>query len=148
MFITERGCVIWNSRMSLIFFPLTAGRTVLKAIAAISTIVSTWLHLNRGLLRLPGGWGSLNVNFARYDEATEMFYTILGPSMRYVLDWSDIEAFTIHTNLGQSGNPFSPHYDDFLDIWRKGDRWIVPFTRDRVYARKASLLTLKPQSNM
>ncbi len=111
-------------------------------------ILDTWLHLNRGPVRLPSGCGALNANCARYDEAAEMFYTTLGPSMRYILDWSDIDAFTIHTNLGQSGNPFSPHYDDFLDVWRKGDRWIVPFTRDQVYARKASLLTLKPQSNI
>ena len=108
-------------------------------------ILNTWLHLNRGPVSLAGDCGSLNSYCARYDEATKMFYTEIGPSMRYVLDWSDIDAFTIHSNLGQSGNPFSPHYDDFLDVWRKGDPWIVPFTRDRVYADKASLLTLKPK---
>lgn len=107
-------------------------------------ILDVWLRLNRGLFHLPGDYGTLNVNWKEYDEETGKFYTLVGPSMRFVLDWSDLDAFTIHTTSGQSGNPFSPHYDDFVDIWLKGDRWVVPFTKERVYPRKASLLTLIP----
>lgn len=107
-------------------------------------ILDFWLRLNRGPFLLPGDKGTINVNWTGYDENTGKFYTIEGPSMRYILDWSDIDSFTIHTNLGQSGNPFSPHYDDFLDVWRKGERWVVPFTKDGVYAQKTSLLQLKP----
>jgi penicillin amidase len=106
-----------------------------------------WLHLNRGPFHLPGDGSTLNVNWKDYDEKTGKFYTVVGPTMRYVLDWADIDAFTIHTNLGQSGNPLSPHYDDFLDIWLKGEQWVVPFSREKVYAGKASLLRLMPQSS-
>lgn len=107
-------------------------------------ILDLWLNLNRGPFYLPGDGGTLNVNWHWYDEETEQYYTVVGPSMRYVLDWSDIDTFMIHTNLGQSGNPFSPHYDDFLDIWLQGGQWIVPFSREKVYNRKASLLRLIP----
>jgi penicillin amidase len=111
-------------------------------------ILDYWLHLNRGPFHLPGDSSALNSSWLRYDEERDRFHPIGGASMRYVLNWSDLDTFTIHTNLGQSGNPFSPHYDDFLDIWRKGERWVVPFTKEKVYARKTSLLTLKPQSRM
>jgi penicillin amidase len=64
--------------------------------------------------------------------------------MRFVLDWSDVDAFTLTGALGQSGNPFSPHYDDFLDMVRRGEAWPMPFTRQKVDARKVSVLTLEP----
>jgi penicillin amidase len=64
--------------------------------------------------------------------------------MRFVLDWSNPDAFTINAALGQSGNPFSPHYDDFLELSRRGETWNVPFTREKVWAAKKSLLRLTP----
>ncbi|NIR50590.1 MAG: hypothetical protein GWN61_16255, partial [candidate division Zixibacteria bacterium] len=60
-------------------------------------------------------------------------------------DWSDVDAFTINTNIGQSGNPFSPHYDDFFETMRKGNRWTVPFTREAVFRMRSSLLRLLPE---
>jgi acyl-homoserine lactone acylase PvdQ len=65
--------------------------------------------------------------------------------MRFVLDWSDVDGFMLNGALGQSGNPFSPHYDDFLAMMRRGEEWNVPFSRAKVYAKRASLLRLEPK---
>jgi penicillin amidase len=59
--------------------------------------------------------------------------------MRFVLDWSNVDAFSLAGALGQSGNPFSPHYDDFLGV----THWNVPFTRDKVFAQAKTTLHLR-----
>jgi penicillin amidase len=104
-----------------------------------------WLNLNRGPFEVGGNKGSLNANWSFYDEKNDRFYAAVGPSMRYILDWADVDAFTINVAMGQSGNPFSEHYDDFLELHQKGGRWNVPFTKEKVYAAKTNLLTLKPK---
>ena len=112
---------------------IAAGRTwgeactlLVKHPLARVKILDRWLHLNRGPFPGAGDPGSLNANFYSYHERVALVPHGIGPSMRFVLDWSDVDAFTLTGALGQSGNPFSPHYDDFLD----GDAWRnVPFTR-------------------
>ena len=93
---------------------------------------------------MPGDFATLNANFQSFDSHENAFNTHAGPSMRYLLDWSDVDGFTINGNLGQSGNPLSPHYDDFLDLMLKGERWNVPFSKERVYESSVSLLRLTP----
>jgi penicillin amidase len=109
-------------------------------------ILDRWLHLNRGPFPGAGDPGTLNANFYSYHDDSKTFRTHIGPSMRFVLDWSNVDAFTLTGALGQSGNPFSRHYADFLDGARSGDAWTVPFTREAVNARKVSVLTLVPQA--
>ena len=108
-------------------------------------LLDTWLHLNRGPDPAPGDAGSLHANFFSYDEKSNSFRARIGPSMRFVLDWSDVDGFTLNGALGQSGNPFSPYYDDFLPMMRRGEEWNVPFSRAKVYAKRASLLRLMPK---
>lgn len=130
---------------------LAAGRTwgdactlLVKHPLARVKILDRWLHLNRGPFPGAGDAGSLNANFYGYHEASRTFRTSIGPSMRFVLDWADVDAFTLTGALGQSGNPFSPHYDDFLPMAQRGAAWKVPFTRAAVDARKKSVLMLTP----
>ncbi|MGN6182584.1 MAG: penicillin acylase family protein [Thermoanaerobaculia bacterium] len=107
-------------------------------------VLDTWLHLNRGPLDGIGDPGSLNANFYSYHDDTKSFRARVGPSMRFVLDWADVDAFTLNGALGQSGNPFSPHYDDFLSMMQHGETWNVPFTKEKVFAKKESVLWLEP----
>lgn len=107
-------------------------------------ILDAWLGLDRGPFPSGGDPGTLNANFFSFDEDSGSFRTHVGPSMRFVLDWADVDAFTLTGALGQSGNPFSPHYDDFLPMARSGEAWNVPFSREKVQARAASTLTLTP----
>ncbi len=130
---------------------IAAGRTwgeactlLVKHPLARVKILDRWLNLNRGPFPGAGDPGTLNANFYGYNEASRSFRSTIGPSMRFVLDWSDVDAFTLTGALGQSGNPFSPHYDDFLDMARRGEAWTMPFTRQKVDARSVSKLTLEP----
>src|SRR5687768_14656333 len=107
-------------------------------------ILDTWLNLDRGPFPAAGDPGTLNANFHSYDEEKKQFHSNIGPSMRFVLDWSNLDAFTINGALGQSGNPYSPHYDDFLEMNQKGETWTVPFAREKVYAGKKSVVRLVP----
>jgi hypothetical protein len=47
--------------------------------------------------------------------------------------------FSLSGALGQSGNPFSPHYDDFLGV----TEWNVPFTREKVFAGAKSHVVIR-----
>jgi penicillin amidase len=103
-------------------------------------VLDWWLKLNRGPIGGTGDPGSLNANFYSYHDDTKSFRTRVGPSMRFVLDWSNPDAFTLTGALGQSGNPFSPHYDDFFEMTQRGESWNVPFAKESVYAQRRSLL--------
>lgn len=109
-------------------------------------ILDAWLKLNRGPFPMGGDNGTLNANFNYWMPDQQKFSCAAAPSMRFVLDWADVDGFTINGNLGQSGNPFSPHYDDFLMMMQNGQRWNVPFSREKVYQKKQNLLRLIPGS--
>lgn len=106
--------------------------------------IDTLLRLSRGPFPIGGDGSTLNAVFARPDVETGTFAAEAGPSMRFVLDWADVDAFTLDLWIGQSGNPFSPHYADFVEPMLRGERWTVPFTRAAVEARTQSTLRLRP----
>lgn len=107
-------------------------------------LLAFWLGLNRGPFPMGGDNGSLNASWFHYHEGKNRFSSSAGASMRFLLDWSEPDQFSIYTNMGQSGNPFSPHYDDMIELWLKGGRWTVPFSKDKVFGLKKTLLTLTP----
>ncbi len=107
-------------------------------------LLNRWLGLTRGPIPMGGDAGSLNVTYASFNPDTARLRARAGASMRYVLDWSDLDSFTLNLTLGQSGNPFSPHFDDFLPDFLAGQAWTVPFSREAVEAATAHRLLLKP----
>ena len=107
-------------------------------------LLDRWLRLSRGPVPVGGDAGSLNANFNGWDEKTREFRSQIGPSMRFVLDWSDPDSFTINGALGQSGNPLSPHYDDFFLPSLRGERWTLPFSREKQRASEVARLHLVP----
>jgi penicillin G amidase len=46
---------------------------------------------------------------------------------------------------GQSGNPLSPHYDDLLELWKKGGSVPIVYARSRVLETAKSKLVLEPK---
>ena len=46
---------------------------------------------------------------------------------------------------GNSGNPMSPHFNDFLNMWLKGEYWTVPLSQDKVYSSAKSILKMNKQ---
>ena len=109
-------------------------------------VLDLWLDLNRGPVSVDGDFASINPSYFIYNETEKTFKMFSAASMRFVLDWSNIDGFTLQTNMGQSGNPFSDHYDDFLNDWKSGSRHVLPFSREKVYEMKTSLLTLNPNN--
>jgi penicillin amidase len=66
------------------------------------------------------------------------FPHVHGPTMRLVVDMANPMAAEITLAGGESGNPLSPHYADWLTDWRDG--------RYRTIVQPAQhMLTLKPQ---
>ncbi|WP_224998430.1 penicillin acylase family protein [Cesiribacter sp. SM1] len=64
-------------------------------------------HVN---MQINGGRGIVNANSGRH-----------GASWRMVVEMgTPVQAWGIYPG-GQSGNPGSPHYDDLLESWRKGE---------------------------
>ncbi|MFN2333748.1 MAG: penicillin acylase family protein [Wenzhouxiangellaceae bacterium] len=105
--------------------------------------IDRWLGLSRGPYPVGGGPGSLNVTYHRSNESRAELYAAAGASMRFVLDWSDPDAFFLNLTLGQSGHPLSPHFDDFLPSFFSGEPWVVPFSREIVEQRSVSRLVLE-----
>ena len=89
--------------------------------------------------------GTLNASF--YFKDKKGFKSIVGPSWRFVIDFSDPDGATMVLPAGNSGNPMSAHFKDFLPLWRSGERWNVPISRDKVFPKAVSVLTLEPLKN-
>lgn len=117
--------------------------TVRHPLASVR-LLDRWLGLTRGPFAAGGDYATLNAAFATFDSTTRTLQNEAGPSMRFVMDWADPDGFTLSRHLGQSGNPLSPHFDDFLAPHLAGEPWPMPFTRAKVEERAVSRLRLVP----
>jgi penicillin amidase len=68
----------------------------------------------------------------------------LGPSQRFTMDWSNIDASTENIVLGESGNPLSPYFRDQWNDWYNGTTFALPFTPAAVAAQTRHTLRLLP----
>lgn len=59
------------------------------------------------------------VNF-KYSRTSSNFNANAGPSTRRIIDFSDVEHSISILPTGQSGNPFSDHYDDQVELYNSG----------------------------
>lgn len=111
---------------------------------AHSGLLDRWLGLTRGPIPIGGDAASLNVTYARFHHDTATSQARAGASMRYVMDWADPDRFSLNLTLGQSGNPLSPHFDDFLPDFVSGQPWSVPWSPELVQARSRHKLVFRP----
>ena len=96
---------------------------------------------NRGPLPVGGG-GSIPL--ANGWTPSEGFEVTWIPSMRQVVDWSDLDASTWVNFTGNSGHAYNANYVDQFDAWAAGQQFGWPFTRQAVEASAANTLTLQP----
>jgi penicillin amidase len=68
-----------------------------------------------------------------------------GPGFRQIVDMGDLSRSLIITVPGQSGHLASPHYDDAIDPWLKGEYQPMLWTREQVEQAAESRLVLEPQ---
>jgi penicillin amidase len=67
-----------------------------------------------------------------------------GPSQRFTIDWSDMDAATENIVMGESGDPLSPYYRDQWAYWYGGTTFALPFSDQAVTAATAHTLRLEP----
>ena len=81
-----------------------------------------------------------SVDVAGYNPDT--FIQTAGPSYREIVDASNMDGSRFIHPMGQSGDPFSRHYDDFLPLWR--DVKYIPMSALEKDWGKTETLELKP----
>jgi len=73
------------------------------------------------------------------------YLNVHGAGYRGVYDFADPDSSVFIISTGQSGNPFSRHYDDLSELWRRGE--YIPMSLDRDLAQAAAVGTtvLRPK---
>jgi len=67
-----------------------------------------------------------------------------GPSMRMVVDFSDLERSVQNLTLGESGEVFSPYYKDHFEAWYTGRSFPMPFGDAAVDQASVNKLVMMP----
>lgn len=65
------------------------------------------------------------------------------PSMRMIVDMSNLDSSRWVQVSGESGHAFSAHYSDQLDLWRTGQTLPMPWSEPSIRRSATDILTLK-----
>jgi penicillin amidase len=95
---------------------------------------------DRGPLERPGD--NYTVNATGFGGAS--FNQLAGASYREIFDLSDWDQAVGVNVPGQSGQPGSPHYDDLLPLWGRGQYFPLSFSRPAVDRQTTDVLELQP----
>ena len=87
-----------------------------------------------------GGPTTVNRGGSRFRDERDPFRQRHGAGYRAVYDLEDLDSSRFIQAVGQSSNPFSPHYDDLVELWRDGA--YITFNPARVPAHH---LLLRPE---
>jgi penicillin G amidase len=68
------------------------------------------------------------------------FETRLGPSMRFIHDFSTPDEFDFILPTGQSGHIMSPHYKDMTKLWLNGNSIKINLRDENIYTKKMLIL--------
>ncbi|WP_163400615.1 penicillin acylase family protein [Flavobacterium fluviatile] len=94
---------------------------------------------NVGPFDSPGSNEVINNLFFGYNDEGK-YYTKGGPSTRRVVDFSDIENSWSILPTGQSGNPFSKHYDDQAEMYNAGKFRKMKLNKDEIIKTSTKLI--------
>jgi penicillin amidase len=96
---------------------------------------------NRGPFRTSGGSGIVNATAWNSLEGYEVTNV---PSMRMIVDFSNLNnSLTVHTT-GQSGHAYHPHYDDMSQMWADVGYYPMWWDQESIVSDSESHLILKP----
>ncbi len=105
---------------------------------------------NRGPIELPGGSAIVNANGWNASQGldganrSKAFKVDWAPSMRMVLDFSNLDRSRWVNQTGNSGHAFADHYNDQSKAWADNKLYDWPFTRKAVDAAGGDELVLLP----
>ncbi len=72
--------------------------------------------------------------------------TMIAASYRQLIDMGNLDNSKCIAPIGQSGNPMSPHYQDQLDMWMKGEYKPMVWSTEQIQQYKAFTAILKPKA--
>lgn len=104
-------------------------------------LIGSWFEV-----KLPSGGEKETVKAGGFDvsDPEHPFAQNHGAGYRAVYDLGDPARSVFIQSTGQSGNPFSPHYEDFSEAWRDG-RYLPMLTeRARIDEGAIGTLVLRP----
>jgi penicillin G amidase len=100
-----------------------------------------WLF-NVGPVGVPGG---CDIVVASCSDLSDSFGTVDSlPSMRMIVDMSDLDRSRWVQLVGESGHAFSSHYHDQLDLWLKGETLPMRWDEATIKHEAKDTLTLVP----
>jgi penicillin amidase len=122
----------WGAMHGATFRNATLGESGIGPIEAL---------FNRGPFPTAGGSSIVNANGWTESEGYLVDWV---PSMRMIVDFSNLDASLAINTTGQSGHAYHPHYIDMADLWRNIQYHPQWMSRQRVEANAVHLLTLTP----
>lgn len=105
-------------------------------------VLKNWFEIR---MEGDGGHEAINVSPFRFSNENP-FHSSMGPSYRAIYDLADLDVSRYVIPTGQSGNPFSPHYDDLAPLWRDGQFIMISTKRADIEKDAIGTLRLKPES--
>jgi penicillin G amidase len=112
---------------------LTFGHMV-GAVAALGP------HFNRGPYPVPGDGNTVWATGSGITPASSR--AVVGPPFRFIADLADLRNSLGLLAPGNSGRPDSPHYDDQVEAWFKGEYHPMLYAREDVAAGTKARLWL------
>lgn len=119
-------------RLHMVTFGHVAGR-----LAALAQ------HFNRGPYPIGGDDNTIWATGAGL--TVEASTAVIGPPFRFIADLSDLSRCYGLLAPGNSGRPDSPHYDDQIEAWFKGQYHPMLYAREDVERRARHWLLIYPQ---
>ncbi|MCB9419722.1 MAG: penicillin acylase family protein [Ardenticatenaceae bacterium] len=97
--------------------------------------------VNRGPFPSDGGSSIVNAMSWSWEDPAKV---TAHPSMRMIVDMSNLDASQTIIPTGQSGHPYHKHYDDMFDLYLNGKYHPMLWSREAVEAAAADVLILQP----
>ncbi len=124
----------WGSMHSATFAHPLASVTPLNLIFGVAPVQRPGDSITVSV----GGDGGFTADPPNYAQHTVS-------SMREIIDLSNLDHSLWVTTTGESGQPFSPHYQDLVHLWDTNTYQSMDFSPPAVAKQTVSLLTLTPK---
>jgi penicillin amidase len=98
--------------------------------------------LNAGPVEVDGDWTTVNMNGFDYSAG---FGAVCIPSYRQLIDLGNLSKSVSMHVPGQSGQPASEHYQDFVEPWAEVEYHPMLFDRETIEKEARELLRLVPR---
>ncbi|MDC5809108.1 penicillin acylase family protein [Vibrio europaeus] len=113
-------------------FPFSKPERSATGISYFNGMLSTFFHRS---IAASGGEQTLNVSPSSF-RTDAWFMPFYGTSYRQVIDFGDDTQDAFINTTGQSGNVFSPHYDDMITKHQNGD--YIPMSESKALHHQRS----------